>query len=78
MLQVTNEYKKYSRPNYVWARLEWDKTETDLFAKVSSTPENNNLLQSHNANALLIVPAASDSDMSLLPGTLTPVLLLDS
>lgn len=77
MLQVTNEYKKYSRPNYIWVHLEWDKTERDIFAKVYSTFKNN-LLQSHNANALLIVPAASDLDISLLPGTLTPVLFLGS
>ncbi|XP_019883318.2 gephyrin-like [Camponotus floridanus] len=73
---VMDEYKKYSRPNYIWTHLKWDKEET--FARVSNTYANNNLLRAHNANALLIVPAASGSDKSLSPGTLTPVLFLGS
>lgn len=71
-----DEYNKYSRPNYIWTHLKWNAEKT--FARVPSTHGNNNLLKSHNANALLIVPAASGSDKSLSPGTLTPVLFLDS
>lgn len=48
-----DEYKKYSRLNYIWTHLKWDKEET--FARVSSTYGNNNLLRSHNANALLML-----------------------
>lgn len=69
-----DKYKKHSRPSYIWTRLNWDPEERETFAKVSNTQGNNNLLKSHNANALLIIPTAS----SISADTLTPVLFLGS
>lgn len=78
-LQLMDAYKKPSRPNYIWTNLRWDPEERDTFSKAYTIEtRNSNLLKSYNANALLMLPAISDSEISLLPDTFIPALFLDS
>lgn len=72
-------YIKRSRPSYEWTYLQWDDKQSDTYPKAYNMENrDSNLLKSHNANALLILPAASNSEISLEPGTFVSALFLDS
>lgn len=72
-------YIKHSRPSYKWTYLQWDVDERDTYPQACNMENrDSNLLKSHNANALLMLPAASNSEISLKPGTFVPALFLDS
>lgn len=77
-MQVINKHKKHSRPSYTWTHLKWDETETDLFAKANSIEDKSNILKSHNANALLILPPSRPNDISHSENAITPALFLQS
>ncbi|CAL1675227.1 unnamed protein product [Lasius platythorax] len=76
---LMDTYIKHSRPSYKWTYLQWDVDERDTYPQACNMENrDSNLLKSHNANALLMLPAASNSEISLKPGTFVPALFLDS
>lgn len=75
-MQVINKHKKHSRPTYTWTHLKWDQTEKDLFAKAYSMEDKSNILKSHDANALLMLPPSRPNDISLSADAFTSALFL--
>ncbi|XP_029174358.1 gephyrin-like [Nylanderia fulva] len=74
---LMNAYTKPSRPSFIWTHLKWDPEERDTFPRAYIV-KTLSLFKSHKANALLMLPAIFDSEISLRPGTFVPALFLDS